>query len=208
MARRRRPRRDNTKAAPNLTPMIDVTFQLLIFFILCTRFKVEERDHQVQLPKDEGLDQTISIPKEQITIYCVWDDDAKINSYVLAHDARDRRAVDNSAARLTDLVIFPSDNTRTVRQKKDLYKQIFDNLVSSLEERAARMEAAGVKLEKIEISFARDATQGARSGTAPWMFVSLALDAATMVNKNRKATGKTEFSITFKFADARGRFAQ
>ncbi|MHC4841980.1 MAG: ExbD/TolR family protein, partial [Planctomycetota bacterium] len=39
MARKKKKRENDAKASPDLTPMIDVTFQLLIFFILCTRFK-------------------------------------------------------------------------------------------------------------------------------------------------------------------------
>jgi biopolymer transport protein ExbD len=34
----------------NMTPMIDVVFQLLIFFLVATRFAEEERELDVQLP--------------------------------------------------------------------------------------------------------------------------------------------------------------
>lgn len=204
MSKRRQRRRREEKASPDLTPMIDVTFQLLIFFILATRFKVDERNHQVQLPKDEGLDQTVSIPKEQITIYCNWDDDAQGNSYVVAIDARGRRPVEQSFATLEDLVVFPSDSVELVHRKKRLYTQIFDNVVLAVE---AYIISSGAPIEKLEISFAKNAMEGAVSGTAPWMFVSLAIDAAAQVNRNRVASQKEALSVTFKFTDALQRYS-
>jgi biopolymer transport protein ExbD len=204
MARRRKKRKSEDKASPDLTPMIDVTFQLLIFFILVTRFKVEERNHQVQLPKDEGLSSAPSVPKEQITIYCQWDPAAKANSYVVAIDARGRVPVENSYATLTDLVIFPSDGQGAILEKKRLYAQIFDNMVASVE---AYISKSGAKIEKLEISFAVNAVEGANSGTAPWMFVSLAIDAAARVNQHREEAGKEPLRVTFKFADSLGSYS-
>jgi hypothetical protein len=184
--------------------MIDVTFQLLIFFILCTRFKVEERNHQVELPKDEGLQSQPSVPKEQITIYCKWDPDSHTNKYQVAIGARGRKPVEGSLASLDQIVIFPSDGNGAILEKKRLYGQIFDNLVAAAEK---YIQKCGVKrIEKLEISFAVDATKGTASGTAPWMFVSLAIDAAARVNQNREANGYKQLSVTFKFTDALGKF--
>jgi biopolymer transport protein ExbD len=201
MARARKKRNTDEKASPDLTPMIDVTFQLLIFFIICTRFKVEERNHQVQLPKDEGLQSTPSVPKEQITIYCMWDPAAKANNYVVAIDARGRKPVENSYSTLEQLVIFPGDSTGQIREKKVLYGQIFENVVAATE---AYIAKSGAKIEKLEISFAVSAMEGASSGTAPWMFVSLAIDASAQINKNREANGLEPLTVTFKFADSLG----
>jgi hypothetical protein len=203
MARRKKRGAREEKASPDLTPMIDVTFQLLIFFILATRFKVDERNHKVELPLDEGLESTPSVPKEQITIYCQWDDATKSNSYVVAIDARGRKPVPDSYATLIDLVILPSDTSGRILGKKALYQQIFTNLVSSVE---AYVVDSGAKIEKLEISFAKNAMQGAVSGTAPWMFVSLAIDAAAQVNRNREARGDKPLNVTFKFADALQRY--
>ena len=206
MARARKKRNNEEKATPDLTPMIDVTFQLLIFFILCTRFKVEERNHQVQLPKDEGLQSQPSVPKEQITIYCNWDPAAGANTYMVAIDARGRKPVENSYSTLEQLVIFPSDGNGAILEKKRLYGQIFDNLVAATE---AYINKSGVdRIEKLEISFAVNAMEGAKSGTAPWMFVSLAIDASAKVNQNREANGFKPLSVTFKFADSMGNFSK
>ena len=35
----------------NLTPMIDVVFQLLIFFLVAAKFEEEERDFDLPLPQ-------------------------------------------------------------------------------------------------------------------------------------------------------------
>jgi biopolymer transport protein ExbD len=206
MARRRKKKGNTDSASPDLTPMIDVTFQLLIFFILCTRFKVEERNHQVQLPKDEGLQSQPSVPKEQITIYCVWDPASLSNKYQVAIGARGRKPVEGSLATLQQIVILPSDNNGNILEKKRLYGMIFDNLVAASE---TYIEKCGIdRIEKLEISFSVDATKGAASGTAPWMFVSMAIDAAARVNQNRKANGHEELAVTFKFADSLGTYAQ
>lgn len=203
--RRRRRRREADNASPDLTPMIDVTFQLLIFFILCTRFKVDERNHRADLPLDEGLESKKSIPKEFVTIYCNWDADAKANEYIVAIGARNRKLVPGSRAGLTDMVIFPSDNIGVVADKKALYRQVYDSLIGFTE---AYIVQTGAKIEKLELSYSKDATKGTASGTAPWMFVSLAIDACAQINKNRVAMGKPELSVTFKFADAQGKYAR
>lgn len=202
----RKRRRQADKAAPDLTPMIDVTFQLLIFFILCTRFKVDERNHHVRLPDTEGIDTQHSLPKEQVTIYCLWDDDARANSYVVAIDARRRKPVPGSFATLADLVILPSDRTHDIRAKKALYSQLFSNLVDVVEQYIA--SSGGDQIEKLEISFAVNAKQGAASGSAPWMFVSLAVDAAARVNTRRMDRGQPALTVTFKFTDALRRYAR
>ena len=48
----------------NLTPMIDVVFLLLIFFLVATRFEQEERDFDVALPQASAAEPTISDVRE------------------------------------------------------------------------------------------------------------------------------------------------
>ena len=45
---------EETKAELSITPMIDVVFLLLIFFLLASRFKAEEGDVKSYLPKNRG----------------------------------------------------------------------------------------------------------------------------------------------------------
>ncbi|MHC4717138.1 MAG: biopolymer transporter ExbD [Planctomycetota bacterium] len=54
------------KGRPSLTPMIDVTFLLLVFFLLATQFRVVEGQIQARLPAGEDGDRIIVIPDETI----------------------------------------------------------------------------------------------------------------------------------------------
>ena len=47
----RLPPPDSESEGPNLTPIIDVVFLLLIFFLVATRFVQEERELEAQLPE-------------------------------------------------------------------------------------------------------------------------------------------------------------
>lgn len=201
---KRKRRRQPEQAAPNLTPMIDVTFQLLIFFILATRFRTPEENHRVQLPRTDGLNDEASAPQEQLTIYCQWDEQAQVNSFVIGAMARARVPVPGSAARLDELVIYPHDSLADALAKRSRYEQLFLGLGQAVEE---YIQGSGTHIERIEISFSRDAAQGASSGTVPWMFVSLAIDAAARVNQNRAGRGQEPVMVTFKFADALQRYA-
>lgn len=63
---RRGPRR--AKMSPPLTPMIDVTFQLLLFFILTMNFRVAEGQIPADLPAQEGQASGLSVPLDPITV--------------------------------------------------------------------------------------------------------------------------------------------
>ena len=47
----RLPAESDDSDTPNLTPVIDVVFLLLIFFLVATRFDQEERELDVELPE-------------------------------------------------------------------------------------------------------------------------------------------------------------
>ena len=53
---------------PPLTPMIDVTFQLLIYFILTTTFRVAEGQIPGNLPTNVGQQQATSLESEPVTL--------------------------------------------------------------------------------------------------------------------------------------------
>lgn len=48
----------------SLTPLIDVVFLLLIFFLVATRFEQEERDMEINLPRASAAQPTIAPQKE------------------------------------------------------------------------------------------------------------------------------------------------
>jgi biopolymer transport protein ExbD len=64
-----------TEADCDLTPMIDVTFLLLIFFILNLKFKVEEGEIESFLPKDKGqASGTPQIDLNDVRLKILWYD--------------------------------------------------------------------------------------------------------------------------------------
>ncbi|MEZ5979271.1 MAG: biopolymer transporter ExbD, partial [Planctomycetota bacterium] len=58
----------NQKADMEMTPMIDVTFLLLIFFMCTIKFKKLEGKLASYLPKDMGLNNAIVDPVEKLDI--------------------------------------------------------------------------------------------------------------------------------------------
>ena len=57
-----------TEIELDMTPMIDVVFQLLIFFMLTIEFKTLEGKLAAYLPKDVGVNNTPAEPKEKVEI--------------------------------------------------------------------------------------------------------------------------------------------
>ncbi len=64
-AKRERPK---PKMQPPLTPMIDVTFQLLLFFLLTMTFRQAEGIIPGSLPRQGAVGQETEVPLEKITI--------------------------------------------------------------------------------------------------------------------------------------------
>jgi biopolymer transport protein ExbD len=56
----------------DLTPMIDVTFLLLIFFIVTAKFKSSEGRLEAFLPRDQGLNSSKSQAEEDTRIKLLW----------------------------------------------------------------------------------------------------------------------------------------
>ncbi len=76
MSARRRPPGELRTEGLNMTPMIDIVFQLLIFFMLSMRFRDVEGKLLSQLPKDRGQAPAASLPvtvKEVRIVLCGGD---------------------------------------------------------------------------------------------------------------------------------------
>jgi biopolymer transport protein ExbD len=56
------PETDDTQL--NMTPMIDIVFQLVTFFLLTLHFSTPEDRLESQLPRDPGLEPTFKVPKD------------------------------------------------------------------------------------------------------------------------------------------------
>ncbi len=67
MARKRK-RQAEDPIKGDMTPMIDIVFQLLIFFMLTIEFKTLEGKLAANLPKDVGVNQSDAEPKEKVEI--------------------------------------------------------------------------------------------------------------------------------------------
>ena len=52
----------------NMTPMIDIVFQLIIFFLLSLKFKTVDQRIQSELPKDRGIQATSSFVDDLPTL--------------------------------------------------------------------------------------------------------------------------------------------
>jgi len=62
------------EAESDLTPMIDVTFLLLIFFIVTVKFKTSEGQIQAFLPKDRGLNTSSPKAVTEQRVKLLWYD--------------------------------------------------------------------------------------------------------------------------------------
>ena len=192
---RSRRRRAEESAAPNLTPMIDVTFQLLVFFILCTRIVTPQEGFEAELPDKQGISSDTGVPQESITIDCIWNEDQRSGAYAISLDGRGRQVVSGSVLAYEHAIPGTVDGATRVAA----YTRTFDALVDNL----GRIEEQHANASAFEISFSNDAAHGARSGTVPWAYVTLAIDAVTKRNMLRKEAGLEPMAVNFKFADSR-----
>ncbi len=81
-ARQRRGRHAGQVGELNLTPMIDVIFQLLIFFVVTANFMIDEGVLSAKLPQGSGSPTASDdLPREKITIRLTSDpgDDALVS---------------------------------------------------------------------------------------------------------------------------------
>jgi len=66
-----------TEPPPNLMPLIDMVFLLLIFFLVATTFSQEEREIGVQLPGTASV-QPLSAPPQQLIVNILHDGTMKV----------------------------------------------------------------------------------------------------------------------------------
>ena len=81
----RLPETEADNDAPNLTPLIDVVFLLLIFFLVATRFHEQEREISTKLA--EVLDaQPLSMPPNEVIINISEEGEYVVNEQTLNED--------------------------------------------------------------------------------------------------------------------------
>jgi len=188
-------KRKRRKPAPvdfDLTPMIDVTFQLLIFFIIAMKFKQIERRHGADLPLDEGPNPFEALPVDRITLRMKWEN----NTMFFAVDVGKVNSLERGDNLLTGGTLVDLRNDR-VTDGNPHYSKIHGDLVARI--RAASLEApTSTKIELALASNTKISSDQQVDKTAPWGFLTMAVDACSFINQERKAGGKDPYGVTFK----------
>jgi len=68
----------------NMTPLIDMVFLLLVFFLVATSFAQEERDHRVKLPVT-STPRPLSAPPQQVVINILQDGTIRVGAKTMDH---------------------------------------------------------------------------------------------------------------------------
>ncbi|MCK6440350.1 MAG: biopolymer transporter ExbD [Planctomycetes bacterium] len=193
-----RKRRKEQQPISDLTPMIDVTFQLLIFFVVAMKIKREERRVIVELPQDQGAPITPAEPKDFIAVRLFW----KNNQMIYEVDVRTGSSQGTGKyaiqAGSLETLIF-----QAAAPGHGAYRRVFDELLMRVEACAAKMKTAN----RVEISMSLDPTRSSGeqiAGTAPWGFVTLALDALSQFNEKRRMNGLEPLPVAFKNTEPDG----
>jgi len=72
------PNNEDIEAPPNLMPLIDMVFLLLIFFLVASSLSQEEREQNLQLPRTSKTAQPMSAAPQQLIINILHDGAMKI----------------------------------------------------------------------------------------------------------------------------------
>lgn len=104
---------EDTKMETNMTPMIDVIFQLLIFFMCATKFRILEGKLTSYLPKDKGLmnTQVIDPVIEEVRIVLTYDDASGITSIKVGEQ------IINNEAKMMEVVAGMYNEYRNLGKK-------------------------------------------------------------------------------------------
>lgn len=104
---------EDTKFETNMTPMIDVIFQLLIFFMCATKFRILEGKLTSYLPKDKGLmnTQVIDPVIEEVRIVLTYDDASAITTIKVGEN------VINNEAKMMEVVAGMYNEYRNLGKK-------------------------------------------------------------------------------------------
>ena len=118
-----KPKGNNEIVEGDLTPMIDMTFQLIAFFMLVINFSDVEQDQRVQLPASEIAKPPVAPYEQPKTIHMTKDDTyifggnefstiARLKSQLLLESQIIKRHTDKSLADVT-IVIRADGDART-----------------------------------------------------------------------------------------------
>ncbi len=111
---RGRPKPESNEPKLDMTPIIDVVFNLLIFFMLTMDFQEEEGTLMAHLPKDQGTNptQVTSIEMEEIRVRLIKDLDTE-NTRVLIGQKQIDDPLENPNALITQLASMMEIESKT-----------------------------------------------------------------------------------------------
>ena len=148
----------SARAEPNLTPMLDMVFQLVTFFMLVINFKTNQIDTQMDLPvvgtarpvKADGLQlMMVNINNQgQFTVFNKPYSDRQMEQYVAAQAATDRLAARRLKSSFDDLddlpttVVIRADRNTPFEKLDHVLKLCQANHYRELVFRTATMHAA------------------------------------------------------------------
>jgi len=125
-ALRRTPQRDE-KA--DLTPMIDVTFLLLVFFLCTMKFRTFEGRMDAALPKAFGSGEQFTPPIEKLDIVAF-----KLGTEVMRYDVGASKFRDLGSLR-AHLASFPADTPVTIDMREGTLHQDFMSILDQVVDR-------------------------------------------------------------------------
>jgi biopolymer transport protein ExbD len=105
-------------AEGDLTPMIDMTFQLIAFFMVLVNFSEAEQDQRVKLPESELAKPPEAPFEEPITLQMTKDGDIILHGDTLTMSVMDRRMLREREI-LKSMGKSPADATIIIRAHED-----------------------------------------------------------------------------------------
>ncbi|MCC7509430.1 MAG: terpene cyclase/mutase family protein [Planctomycetes bacterium] len=144
---------------------------------------------KAELPQDEGLSTTPSIPKERVSAYIQWDVQRQAAHAVVAIDARGRKVVEGTFTAISDIIAADGDSRQASDQRKARRENWVTSVTKAVEDYIGK---SGADIEKVQLGSA-----GARTAddSPPWIFVDLTWQALARVNANRISAGKKKLEI-------------
>ncbi len=136
MARRKRLPDDEKPMHLNMTPMIDVVFQLLIFFMLSMHFKEVEGKLLSQLPKDKGLAPSpVLQPELKEVRIVICGGDIRMHTHDKGRHEKDDKRSDECRVKVEEHeigTVYSSElpgggsksDTAKLARNKEIYKQL------------------------------------------------------------------------------------
>jgi hypothetical protein len=149
----------------------------------------------VEFPSDDDMlpdtaDMLLGQVRNQLTLYCTPQDEGKYQ-YVLGAGSGGRSPVEGTSYSMSDMLKGGWNDALYLKTRRSLAESLISR----------RKEA-----DSVEVAFAINATEGASSGTVPWVTTFLAIDAVRVANTAPPKGERSAFFTTFKFADSLGRF--